>query len=253
MSDDIRVVKAGVSHTLAIGWGLTDYGSIEFGAKLTDKAFVHGSDLTGDGKVSGRTIVLKFDVQGDTEETFNTAMNEAYYWLTGEFDLYVGRADRVYHVAACSKIKGTNNDGYKFRWLDIEVSLLLADPFRYATSPTTISNEYEVAQIETPVTFTNPSSIDVPLVFTFTPLVSMPEIIIGHVESGQSFTLADTVLATPAVAVVDAKKGTVYRDANNSINTLSGLFLHALPGSNTYKVSCAAGRVDISYTGRWFV
>ena len=81
----------------------------------------------------------------------------------------------------------------------------------------------------------------------------MPAVTILHVESGESFTMQDTLLSTPAVSTVNAEEGTVYRDSSNSINTLSGVFLHALPGANHFKYTGNAGTVKIKYTGRWFV
>ena len=253
MSDELQVIKNGSSYTLPVGWGLSDYGNIDFNTELESKAFVHGSDCVGDGKVKGRTITIECDLDGLTEEDFNAAVNTAYFWLTGEFDLKVGRTDRVYHVAACQKIKTKEFDGFKQRWLNLEVVLALADPFRYAATPTVITNTYAAAQTAVEITFTNPSSIDVPLIFKFTPAASMPAITIVHVESGYSFTVQDTLLTNPAALTVNAEEGTVWRDSANAINTFSGLFLHALPGANTFKFTGAAGIVELKYTGRWFV
>lgn len=253
MADELKVIKNGESYTLPVGWGLNDYGNIDFNTKLESKAFVHGSDCVGDGKVKGRTITVEFDLDGATEEEFNAVLNTAYFYLTGEFDLYVGRTDRVYHVAACQKIKAKEIDGFKQRWLNLEVVLSLADPFRYAATETVISNTYAATQTAVEITFDNPSSIDVPLIFKFTPAVSMPAITIEHVESGYSFNVQDTLLTNPAALTVNGEEGTVWRNSDNAINTFSGLFLHAQPGSNTFKFTGAAGTVELRYTGRWFV
>ena len=45
----------------------------------------------------------------------------------------------------------------------------------------------------------------------------------------------------------------VRRDNGNSLNTFSGIFLHVQPGQNTFKYTGAACKIDIQYTGRWFV
>lgn len=253
MADNLTVIKNGNSYTLPVGWGISDHGNIEFNAKLENKAFVHGSDLVGDLKVKGRTITVEFDVSGATEEEFNDAINTAYFYLTGEFDLKVGRTDRVYHVAACQKIKTKEFDGFKQRWLNIEVVLMLANPFRYATTETKIANVYTEAQTVAEITFSNPSSVDVPVIFKFAPQVSMADITIEHVESGQSFGVKDTLLTNPAILTVDGENGTVWRDTNNAINAFSGLFLRALPGSNTFKFTGDAGTVELIYTAGWFV
>lgn len=254
MADELKIIKNGVTYTLPTGWSLAESGSYDFNNKLQDRAFAHGSDCVGDGKISGRTITVEFDLDDTTEEEHDALVNEAYrYFAQSDYQLVVGRTDRVYNVAGISKLKHKFEKGFKQRWSNVTVSLLLADPFRYATIQTVISNTYTEAQTEKAIAVENPSSVDVPLIFRFTPTTAMPAITILHVESGESFTMQDTLLSTPAVAIVNGEEGTVRRDTANSINTLSGLFLHALPGTNIFKYTGAAGKVEIIYTGRWFV
>jgi hypothetical protein len=133
--------------------------------------------------------------------------------------------------------------------------LLLADPFRYATASTLRKTVFEELQSGTEISIHSEASVDVPLIFTFRPFEgqSMPDISIVHVESGESFRLRDTLLTAPAAAVVNGETGTVRRGSANSLNTFSGLFLHAAPGRNTYKYTGSAGEVDIQFTERWFV
>ena len=114
---------------------------------------------------------------------------------------------------------------------------------------------FEELQSGTEISIHSEASVDVPLIFTFRPFEgqSMPDISIVHVESGESFRLRDTLLTAPAAAVVNGETGTVRRGSANSLNTFSGLFLHAAPGRNTYKYTGSAGEVDIQFTERWFV
>lgn len=248
------ITSSGATYELPEEWALSDAGSVTFRNKLEDKAFAHGSSIVGDGKISGRTITVEFDMQGVAEEEHDTAVNQAYqYFAQTDYKLQVGRTDRVYRVAGLSKIKHKYQKGFKQRWSNIEVSLLLADPFRYASSKTTITKTYTEAQTATEITFINPSSVDVPLTFTFTPTVAMADITIEHVESGYSFTVKDTLLTNPAILTVDVENGTVWRDTNNAINAFSGLFLRALPGINTIKFTGDPGTVEIRYTPGWFV
>ena len=253
-NENLKIIKDGVIYTLPTGWALADAGSYTFNNKLQDRAFSHGSDMVGDGKASGRTVTVEIDLDGATEAEHDNLVNEAYrYFNQSNYTLISGRADRLYKVAGISKIKHQFEKGFKQRWSNVVVSLLLADPFRYARAETVISNTYTEAQIATEITFNNLSSVDAPLIFKFTPTVAMAVITVLHVESGQSFTMQDTLLSTPAIATVNGEAGTVRRDTSNSINTFSGIFLHAMPGTNTFKITCAAGKVDITYTPRWFL
>lgn len=253
---DLVIIKNGVEYRLPTGWSLSDSGSYEFRNKLQDRAFAHGADMVGDGKIDGRTIKVEFDLRNATEQEHDAAVNAAYtYFAQKDYDLYVGRDDRVYHVAGVSKIKHKFQKGFKQRWSNVTVSLLLADPFRYAVDVTEVVTDYEIAQENAEISVNNPSSIDVPLIWYFTPPAggSVPDITVLHVESGESFTLKDTLLTAPAVAVVNGESGIVRRDTGNSINTFSGLFLKALPGANTFKYTGTACRVAVSFTARWFV
>ncbi|MEG0798694.1 MAG: phage tail family protein [Acidaminococcaceae bacterium] len=256
MADELKIIKNGVTYTLPTGWSLADSGSYDFNNKLQDRAFAHGSSIVGDGKVEGRTIVVEFDMQEATEEEHDTAVNQAYqYFAQTDYKLIVGRSDRVYRVAGLSKIKHKYQKGFKQRWSNVDVSLLLADPFRYAKAATGVVKIFSAAAEDAVITVVNNSSVDVPLIWTFTPPAAgtVPSVVITHVESGQAFRLTDTLLTYPAVAVVNAEAGTVRRNTGNSLNTFSGIFLHAFPGSNTFKYTGAACKVDIAFTARWFV
>ena len=254
MEENLIIIKNGIQYVLPSGWAIVDSGSYEFNNKLEDKAFVHGGNVVGDGKVKGRTITVEFDMKEVTEQEHDDVVNLAYSAFYGKYNLIVGREDRMYKIAAISKIKHKFEKGFKQRWSNVTVSLLLAEPFRYSINPITIRHEFSEAQTEKEITFFKQSSVDTPLIFKFTPALEsdLPAVKIQHVESGQEFTMTDTVLVNKT-AVIDGEQGTVRRGEDNSINTFSGLFLHALPGSNTLKYTGKACTLEIVYTPRWFV
>lgn len=252
----LKIVKGSKEYVLPAAWALKDAGSYDFKAKLADNAFVHGSEVTGDKKAKGHTIQVEFNLSGATEEEHDEAMNMAYsYFTMTDYQLFCGRADRYYQVAGLSKIKHEYEKGFKQRMSKVTVSLLCAKPFRYSAVPTIIEKNFASEQKETEIIINNTSSVEVPLIWSFAPPdgKSTSDITIVHAESGQSFTLKDTLLTAPAVAVVNAESGTVRRDTGNSLNTFSGLFLFAEPGQNTYKYTGAACNIIIQYTGRWYI
>lgn len=254
--DKLIIKKEGIEYILPVGWSLSDSGSYGFRNKLQDCAFAHGSNIVGDGKIDGRTIQVEFDLRGSTELEHDESVNIACsYFAQSNYDLYVGRNDRLYHIAGLSKIKQEFRKGFKQRWTCITVSLLLADPFRYATNQILIQREFAEEQQDTEINFQNPSSVDVPLILTFKPLkcATANSITLVHAQTGKSMQLRDTLLTNPTIAVVNAETGTVYRDAANSLNTFSGIFLHATPGTNTLKYTGSPCNIDIAFTARWFV
>lgn len=252
----LKIVKNDKDYILPDGWELDDVGNYDFSLKLQDKAFAHGSNATGDGCIKGRTIKVSFDLKESCEKAHDAVVNDALIAFSQrDYLLYAGRQDRYFRVAGVSKIKHKYQKGFKQRWSDIEIALLLADPFRYSTSSVLRKSVFDEEQEGAEISIYSNASVDVPLIFTFKPFEgqSMPEITIVHAESGESFKLRDTLLTAPALAVVNGETGTVRRDTANSLNTFSGLFLHAAPGRNTYKYTGSAGEVDIQFTERWFV
>lgn len=250
------ITQAGDTYTLPVNWSLTDAGTLSFNYKLSDRSFTHGSTLAGDGYASGRTIKVSCYLAGDTEEKYNDTLNQAYrYFCQTDYELRAGRADRRYRVAGCQKVEAKEIKGYKQRRSEITVTLLLADPFRYAKDSTTQTITFTKAVTDEIITINNPSGIDVPLIWTFTPPDggTMSDITVIHVNTGKQFKLTDALLTAPAVGVVNGEKGTVRRDTYNAINAFSGVFIHADVGNNRYKVSCGAGTVSITFTGRWIV
>lgn len=255
--DNLKVVlKNGESYTLPTPWAVEAAGEHSFRLKMQDRAFTHGAHVTGDGCVEGRTLNILFDFKEATEDDHDKALNEAYRYLCQrDYWLYTGRTDRCYHVSGVSRIKHKYVKGFKQRWSQITVTVMLADPFRYAVQPTTIIYDFKESKNGAEMVVNNPSSVDVPIIWMFTPPrgVTTADIKIVHQETGERFSLSDTLLTDPAVAVVDGEQGTVRRDTGNSLNTFQGVFLRAVPGRNTYIYTGDACRIDIRYTGRWFV
>lgn len=252
----LQIIKAGMTYTLPANWSMSDAGTISFNNKLSDRSFTHGSTLTGDGYAAGRTIKVSCYLAGDTEEKYNQLVNDAYkYFSMKDYELRAGRMDRHYRVAGCQKLEAKEVKGFKQRRAEITATLLLADPFRYAKDSTTHTVTFAEAVTDEIITINNPSDIDVPLIWTFTPPDggTMSDITVIHVNTGKQFKFTDALLTAPAVGVVNGENGTVRRDTFNAINAFSGIFVHADVGENRYKVSCGAGMVSITYTGRWIV
>jgi len=252
----IIIHKNGVDIILPYAYSITDDGKVTWRKQEKEKAFAHGSAAYGDGKVDARKIKISVYVKGSTQVDYDEKYNTLLANFSGsDYTLTCGREDRVYKVAALTAAAQRYLKGFKQRLSDVDLTLLLADPFRYASTQTLISTDYTAAQSEAIISVNNTSAVDVPLIWTFTPPVgaTVADIAVSHMESGQSFTLKDTLLTNPAVAVINAENGTVRRDTGNSLNTFSGMFLHALPGANTFKYSGAACKVGIAFTERWFV
>lgn len=250
----LQIIKGGQEYTLPVGWTISDTGSYSFRNSLQDRAFTHGSDMVGDGKLDGRTITVEFDIRGATEQEHDETFNKAYtYFSMTDYKLKCGRSDRVYHVAGLSKIKHKFQKGFKQRWSSITVSLLLADPFRYEAQESKVVYNFQQAALEAEIVLHNLGSVDTPLTFRFIPADKMSKVTVWHQEAKEKFTMTDALLIKPATAVISSKNGTVWRDNANSINTFSGQFLHARPGANLLLYTGGAGTLEITFTNRWFV
>lgn len=248
------VTQAGTEYSLPALWSISDAGAYTFRNKLEDKAFSHGGNVVGDGRISGRTIKVEFFMHGATEQDHDYALNTAYtYFCQTNYDLYVGRSDRKFRVAGVSKITHKYQKGFQQRWSEITVSLLLADPFRYEGHTTKITKVFPRAVENAEIYVDNLGSVDTPLTFRFIPVKSMDKIHIYHKQAQEEFSLSDALLIAPATVTVNGDAGTVWRDKANSINTFSGQFLHVKPGKNLFYYTGDAGTIEISFTNRWFV
>lgn len=248
------VTSAGTEYSLPALWSISDAGAYTFRNKLEDKAFSHGGNVVGDGRISGRTIKVEFFMHGATEQDHDYALNTAYtYFCQTNYDLYVGRSDRKFRVAGVSKITHKYQKGFQQRWSEITVSLLLADPFRYEGHTTKVTKVFPRAVENAEIYVDNLGSVDTPLTFRFLPVKSMAKIHIYHKQAKEEFSLSDALLIAPATVTVNGDAGTVWRDKANSINTFSGQFLHVKPGKNLFYYTGDAGTIEISFTNRWFV
>lgn len=256
IGERLIITKNGIITTLPYRYTIADDGKLSTRVQEQDKAFAHGSSAYGDGKIDSRKIKISVYVKGRTQAEYENNYNELLMAFNQrDYTLATGRTDRVYRVEAMTAVGGKYLKGFKQRWADVDITLLCTNPFRYATSPTNKNVNFVGDQTETVIEINNESSIDVPLIWSFAPPngVTANNITIKHVESGESFTLRDTLLTAPAVSVVNAEAATIRRDGGNSINTFAGLFLHALPGVNHYQYTGAACNITIAYTRRWLM
>lgn len=251
---DFIIRKDNVEYALPTGWAIDGSGTFTLNNKLQDRSFSHGSDMVGDGKVKGRELTISFLMKGTTEADHDALVNRAYtYFSQTDYDLYCGRPDRLYHVAGMSKFKHSFKDGFKQRWSEVKVTLLLADPFRYEGRESHVVYEFTDDAAEAELVVQNNGSVETPVTFLFTPASKMASIVVYHKEAQEKMTLSDALLISPSVMRVNTKDGTVWRDSNNAINTFSGQFLNAKPGTNHFYYTGGAGTVEILYTNRWFV
>lgn len=256
-AERLVVIKGGVSRALPYFYSFNDIGSIKWRLKEEQKGFAHGGVPYGDRKVESKKIKISLHIKGQTEQEYDRLFNELLEYFSGQdYRLICGRPDRTYRVEGLTEVKPKFIKGYKQRWSEVEITLLLVDPFRYAANATTINKDFsEEAQQRATIEIDNPSSVDVPLIWTFSPPENNAtmDILITHEQTGQSFTLKDALLSHPAQATVNAEMGTVRRDNANSLNTFSGLFLHAEPGKNKFFYSGGKVKISVQYTARWLV
>jgi hypothetical protein len=249
----LTIIKDGFSYTLPCGWSVKGDGDMEFRLKAEDKAFSHGGTASGDGKAKSRSLNIGFHVRGETAEEHDWQINQAYMRFSQQnYQLVLGRPDRLYNVAGLTKLKHKYIGGYKQRFSEVAATLLLADPFRYAARESVKRAVFLENVSAQPVRLHNPGSADTPLRIELIPLAAMPDVAISHEESGRSCRVRDSLLSSPAFIVVDTKSGTVRRGGFNAINAFSGQFLTALPGANTYKITAPPGEITLAHTARWF-
>ena len=217
-------------------------------ATASKRGYSHGSTITGDGYIDGKKIKLSFLISGTNQADYDWRLNELLrLFYQQNYTLSVGNG--YYNVSCMSASKAKWIKGYQGLRADVDITLLLADPFRYADDEKQASAD--VGGESTTINVVNAGSADVPLVVELIPVKTMADVTINHTDTGRVMRVADTLLTAPAVLTIDTKAGTVRRDANNAINAFSGQFLIAKPGPNTYEIKGSAGKVVIRWRDRW--
>ena len=217
-------------------------------ATASKRGYSHGSTITGDGYIDGKKIKLSFLISGTNQAEYDAKLNELLRPFYQEnYTLSVGNG--YYNVSCMSASKAKWIKGYQGLRADVDITLLLADPFRYADDEKQASAD--VGGESTTINVVNAGSADVPLIVELIPTKTMADVTINHTDTGRVMRVADTLLTAPAVLTIDTKAGTVRRDANNAINAFSGQFLTAKPGPNTYEIKGSAGKVVIRWRDRW--
>lgn len=217
-------------------------------ATASKRGYSHGSTITGDGYIDGKKIKLGFLISGTNQADYNDKLNELLrLFYQQDYKLSVGNG--YYNVSCMSASKAKWVKGYQGLRADVDITLLLADPFRYADDEKQASAD--VGGESTTINIVNAGSADVPLIVELIPTKTMADVTINHTDTGRGMRVADTLLTAPAVLTIDTKAGTVRRDANNAINAFSGQFLIAKPGPNTYEIKGSAGKVVIRWRDRW--
>jgi phage-related protein len=217
-------------------------------ATASKRGYSHGSTITGDGYIDGKKIKLSFFISGTNQADYDWRLNELLrLFYQQDYTLSVGNG--FYNVSCMSASKAKWIKGYQGLRADVDITLLLADPFRYADDEKQASAD--VCGESTTINVVNAGSADVPLIVELIPVKTMADVTINHSDTGRVMRVADTLLTAPAVLTIDTKAGTVRRDANNAINAFSGQFLTAKPGPNTYEIKGSAGKVVIRWRDRW--
>ena len=217
-------------------------------ATASKRGYSHGSTITGDGYIDGKKIKLSFLISGTNQADYDWRLNELLrLFYQQDYTLSVGNG--YYNVSCMSASKAKWIKGYQGLRADVDITLLLADPFRYADDEKQANAD--VGGESTTINVVNAGSADVPLIVELIPVKTMADVTINHTDTGRVMRVADTLLTAPAVLTIDTKAGTVRRDANNAINAFSGQFLTAKPGPNTYEIKGSAGKVVIRWRDRW--
>ena len=252
--EKLIIEKNGFSYTIPCQWAISGDGDVDYRLDANQRAFSHGATVGGDRKVKSKTVDIDVIVKGTTKEEHDNIVNEVYrYFGQKDYRLFCGRQDRIYNVSGVQKIKQKYIKSFKQKMSDITLTLLLADPFRYGIQKKVITEDLYEAVTEKVIEVINDGNVEIPLIITLTPAISMPDVLIEHMESGYSCRVRDSLLTNPASLVIDTKNGTVRRGYLNAINTFNGQFLMALPGMNLYKITSDAGNISFSYHERWLL
>lgn len=135
-------------------------------ATASKRGYSHGSTITGDGYIDGKKIKLGFLISGTNQADYDAKLNELLrLFYQQNYTLSVGNG--YYNVSCMSASKAKWIKGYQGLRADVDITLLLADPFRYADDEKQASAD--VGGESTTINVVNAGSADVPLIVELIP------------------------------------------------------------------------------------
>ncbi len=253
IGERLIVIKNDITHEIMYPYSLEGAGDISVRNKAEKRAFTHGGTLCGDGYIDSKKLKIGILIAAPTQAEHDYEINNLLgLFYAQNYKLINGKDNSYYNVASLESVKSKFIKGYKNRWSDVDINLLLTDPFRYS-----ISTEQKTFDVngENTLEMYNVGSVDTPLTITVTPQENenIGEVTIEHLETGNKFSISDSLLIHPATSTISTSFGTVRRGVANSINTFNGQFLTAIAGNNKYKYTGGKGKIALNLTARWLM
>ena len=137
-------------------------------AKSEKRGYSHGSTISGDGFIDGKKITLGFVIEGSTPAEHDTKLNDLYQLMyQRDYQLHAGYDRGYYNIACMYSTKEKWIKGFKGRKGEVDITLLLADPFRYANSEAEAEFNYADSVKEAEMFIYSSGSIETPLEIEF--------------------------------------------------------------------------------------
>ncbi|MBP2653357.1 MAG: hypothetical protein H6Q73_926 [Firmicutes bacterium] len=215
----------------------------------TSKMFQHGGILTADGKVDYREIEITVEIDQTTTANYFAVVDLLKRYLAqADYKLYI-TGDRYINISNLSSISETFVDGWYLKKSELTITLLALDPFWYtgtATSTTTITATGQS------FTVTNSGSIDTPIEITITATDACTSItLVNSSDNSRTLSYINADFTAGKVLVINSTDGTVELNGDNTINYLTGTFMHLVPGDNIFTYTGGACTIKIDYPVRW--
>lgn len=217
--------------------------------KSQDKGLQHGGILTGDSKISSRTIGVEVIIMGENQLDYQSQVDELMrYAYRRDQRLYVTDT-RYVNVACLTKYQENYYKGYYGERGTIDLTFLALDPFFYENTQI-----FEQIITSSPAKFTinNPTNIDSPVTVTIVPTEANLSMELKNLtDGGRVFSYSDPNLTAGKTLTINAETGTVELDGDNTINNFTGTFLSVLFGDNVFQYTGGKCVITISFPKRW--
>ncbi|MDT8901172.1 phage distal tail protein [Anaeroselena agilis] len=243
--------KNGNQYTLPT-WLVLDGEPFSIRRDTVNKAFGHGSIMTADGKVTERELVLRTEEASElfaTRAAYEAAVRALTTALMRGPQKLVVDGLYFYNIETLADFDNPFVNGWASKMSEFEIPLLATDPFKYALTETTVTEEIT----ESPTTFTvTNAGLEVSPVITITAAATNSSMSLVNTSDGsRTMGYTDTLFTSGASVVFDGVEGTVKRGAVNTINNFGGSWLRLLAGANSLTYTGAACTISLAYRERW--
>lgn len=256
---NLKLVNTAAEYDLS-KWTV-DFPGLKFRNSYNERFGQPGQEKQGDGKESGRSLVLNYAVDGENDSTFILNAEALYAMLRAELGpFYLVDPDNDRRIAVSpDELDLSAKPGTELRYAAARLRLTALDTFWEQNTPTVVDAGSAGLENGDTLVCANPGVINVYPIITISPTEQNPNFYLFNLSSGDVIGLGSNSFVPGSTIEIDSKNGTVYLTVGSTRTEISSAIatgtgpLHLIPGDNNLRYASGYGpvNIEVSFRRRW--